>query len=214
MLRRTPSLGMLLGLLALALTAATPARSVAAPPAAPKAPRLTDAERGALARGELVLRRTAGGGEGLAGSLQGLLEIAATEQRTWETILDFAGQDAADDALQIERYGGAPLPGGGEGFGLAFRLRVFVRTVRYHLRHEHWPQLRLLTWTLDPSRPNDVERIDGSLASFPGSTPGRTLLVYRAAVDSGGVLPEFVKRYLATKALEDYLEGIRRRAEG
>lgn len=88
-----------------------------------------------------------------------------------------------------------------------------VTTARYTAWFTFDEAQRSIAWTLDKSAgDNTVSDVDGDyrLAEL---APGRTLLVYRAYVDSGLHVPQAIQTYMQKRSIPDLLRAIKRRVE-
>jgi hypothetical protein len=97
------------------------------------------------------------------------------------------------------------------------RLRQEIDATVTTARYVAWFRLdeatRTISWTLDKSAPeNTVKEADGDyrLAEL---APGRTIVVYRAYVDSGLHVPTAIQSYLQKRSIPDLLRAIKRRVE-
>ncbi len=88
-----------------------------------------------------------------------------------------------------------------------------VTTARYTAWYELDEPNHTIRWTLDKSAPgNTVVNVEGDYRAFELG-PTRTLLVYRASVDSGLRVPRFVQNYMTTKSIPDLLHALKQRVE-
>jgi hypothetical protein len=99
------------------------------------------------------------------------------------------------------------------------RLRVrqeidaTVTTARYVAWFRLDEAARTISWTLDKSAPeNTVKQVDGDYRMAELS-PSRTLLVYRAYVDSGLRVPMAIQSYMQKRSIPSLLRAIKRRVE-
>ena len=131
----------------------------------------------------------------------------------WEAVLDFETMASRSGQVRsVTRYRDT-VDDEVREIGLAYHLKVFVRDVHYALHHDYDARQHVLTWQLDPARDHDLRQLEGSFRTAPGRSPGTTLLVYESRVDTGLLVPEWVERHLRTKALRQFLDGIREGAE-
>lgn len=175
-------------------------------PLTTRAEELAPEQQERLQDGKLVLTRT---GEGETAELVGRLLIEAGPDRVLQAILDFSTLPERSPGLRVASvYLDRTRADGVREIAVAYELKVAGRTVHYHLAHEVAASGRTLRWTLDPSRSNDVERVDGSFV-LEDSAGGRTLAIYRATLDTGMAVPDFVAELLSEQSLKGYLRGVR-----
>jgi hypothetical protein len=173
---------------------------------APPALTLTPEERAALDRDEIVVRSDLSDPSG--GSVIGVVEIAASPERTLAAVLDLAPR-----VNEISGLKGLQEYGRGENWvGARWEVKLLATSVVFHMRYEYDPAQGVVHYALDTSQtPNDIVRAEGSYHLLP--TPGGTRIVYRSSTDSGRAVPTWVKRWLASEGLTQQLGGIRKRAE-
>ncbi len=88
-----------------------------------------------------------------------------------------------------------------------------VTTARYTAWYELDETHHAMHWKIDKSAPdNTIVDVDGDYRLFE-LAPARTLLVYRAAVDSGAHVPQFIQNHMTKKSIPDLLASIKRRCE-
>ncbi|MCA9493368.1 MAG: SRPBCC family protein [Myxococcales bacterium] len=177
------------------------AAAVAAPPAPPEP---TADELAKLTARDIVVR-TETSEDG--GSVVGLIDVAATPERTWAAVMDLPARVDAIGALKsVETYDVTDT-----GLGATWTLKVFgvsvVFSSLYALDREHWT----CVYDLDRSKDNDLTDASGSYQLVP--LEGGTRIVYRSKMATGGPVPGFVKRWLAVDALTEQLTDMRARAE-
>ena len=159
-----------------------------------------------LQDGKLVLTRT---GEGETAELVGRLLIEAEPDRVLQAILDFSTLPERSPGLRSASvYLDRTHSDGGREIAVAYELKVAGRTVHYHLAHQVEASGRTIRWSLDPSRSNDVEQVDGSFV-LEDASGGQTLAIYRATLDTGMAVPGFVAELLSEQSLKGYLRGVR-----
>lgn len=175
-------------------------------PLTTRAEELAPEQQERLQDGKLVLTRT---GEGETAELVGRLLIEAGPDRVLQAILDFSTLPERSPGLRSASvYLDLTRPDGVREIAVAYELKVAGRTVHYHLAHEVEASGRTIRWSLDPSRSNDVERVDGSFV-LEDASGGQTLATYRATLDTGMTVPDFVAELLSEQSLKGYLRGVR-----
>jgi hypothetical protein len=172
----------------------------------------TEAEWAKLVAGDVVTRMAP---ELEPDGAYGWVEIAAPPERIWAALTDPAVAVAASSAVkECTAYLDEPLPGGGRRVGWAYTLNVALSEVRYHLIRDLRPAEARMTWTLDPSRDNDLVLSTGSYGIGPGRTAGKALLTYESQLDSGRRIPAWIQQFLAGRALVSFLDRVRDTAQG
>jgi hypothetical protein len=88
-----------------------------------------------------------------------------------------------------------------------------VATAHYTLWFQIDAGVHTISWTLDrAAADNTVAQVDGDYRMAELSL-GRTLLVYRAYVDTGMHIPQSIQSYLQKRSIPDLLRAIKRRVE-
>lgn len=188
------------------------ALALAAPitaPAAPAAPvAVNTKEQADLAARKVVIRMDDGTGAGTSsGVTTGIIDVQASVDETIDAVFDLKARVAEVSGLKsVDYYLEAP-----PHLGAHWEMSVFGKEVVYNLLYEMDRPEGWATFSLDTSKPNDVERIDGTYHIY--RVDGATRLVYTSSSDPGTYVPGFIKNWLANDALGQVLEGIRARAE-
>jgi uncharacterized protein YndB with AHSA1/START domain len=194
---------------ALALLAAAVTAAAAAEPAAPILD-LTVEEAARLERGEAVVRLVPIRGEpdreGLAARL-----LPWPPERLFRAVAD--ADHWSEWVPFLERSERRRDPGGAPVWSLAFDLPLPLRDRRYRARvvaeepdadtSEDWT----VSWASVPGSGN-VARAQGSF-SLRAHGPGRTLVVFRTATDTGDRTPRFLQERALLQSLPWVLDGLR-----
>lgn len=171
--------------------------------AAPVVPPLTPAEQVALRSREVVVHAAVTDQQVES---TGFVASTASPARMWAAVLDFAARVAENDTLvAITEYARA----GVDDWSLRFEMSVFGFDAAFHNRFRR--DGGAVTYTLDPSRPNDLAVCDGWYVVEPRD--GGSLFVYRAVTRSETWAPAWVWRWIATDSMEQVMADIRARAE-
>jgi hypothetical protein len=185
---------MLVALVALALAAPEP-----------QVPSLTEAEEERLAAGEVLLRSWTDGGRVTA---LGVVRVDAPPRAVWPAVLDLGARVREGGTLAAVREYRRDGP---RTWFVQVDLALLGRELRLHHRY-HWDTTRqFATYTLDPSRPNDLALADGWYAlRHEGDA---SVLAFQSETEAKAPVPGWVKRWVAREQLEGLLRGIRARAE-
>jgi carbon monoxide dehydrogenase subunit G len=88
-----------------------------------------------------------------------------------------------------------------------------VTTARYTAWYRFDEATHTISWTLDKTASdNTVSGVEGDYR-LSEVAPGRTLLVYRAYVDSGLKVPQSIQQYMQRRSMPDLLRAIKKRVE-
>jgi ribosome-associated toxin RatA of RatAB toxin-antitoxin module len=75
------------------------------------------------------------------------------------------------------------------------------------------PRLGRITWRLDPTRAQDLERVEGAWQVVPLEGRDVCLVEYRVLVSVGRGVPRFVEEMLTRRSLPDVLRNLRREVD-
>jgi hypothetical protein len=168
----------------------------------------------ALRRGEVVVHREAATEAGSRDSFVAFVEVAAPSEKVWEAMLDFETLGYRSSLTrEVTRYRQEVLSDGSVLYGIRYRLSVLGVDVVYHVLHRQDPARSRLSWSLDPTKANDLAVVDGSFEVRPTDRPDRVTVVYESLIDPGMHLPAPLDRYLRGRQLVGHLEAIRSIAE-
>lgn len=137
----------------------------------------------------------------------GFVRANAPASKLWAAVLDIPARKAENPSLaDVSVYDRA-----GDTFGVRFELAMFgIRAVT----HERWscqPAEMTCRYTLDVSKPNDVDMDEGEWRVSPDATG--SIVTFFSTYHSEMWTPGWVRRWLATDSMETVLSGIARRAE-
>lgn len=186
----------------LALALLLPVSAVAAPPTYT----LTRDEVAALDEGEIVVRRqdseTGGGAVGIA-------QVAAPPEVVLDEVMNFEARVSEVGSLRsVERYSKEPHPG---TIGAKWTLSMLGISVVFHTLYDCHRDEGYCAFSLDPTKPNDLEAAEGHYLVTPRGSGTR--LVYANRMESGQFVPGWMRRWLAGRSLRQQVDGIRKRAE-
>jgi uncharacterized membrane protein len=172
---------------------------------------MTEVELAAVGKGEIPVRveafknargKSAGRGWGAIAIDRPIAEVWATLAR-YDDRAEYVPRLKSVEVLE-KRPGRARI---------RQEIDASVTTARYTAWFTFDEAQRSIAWTLDKSAgDNTVSDVDGDyrLAEL---APGRTLLVYRAYVDSGLHVPQAIQTYMQKRSIPDLLRAIKRRVE-
>lgn len=189
-------------LLVVGLLVALNGSAVAASPPPPLALEAGELEQ--LDAGSVIIRSPDAGGLTI-----GIVDIPATSEQVWATLLDFPARVESVGVLEsIDLYAPESDP---KGLGASFHLRVLGTDVRYHLRYDIDRAANFCAFALDPEREHDITEASGSYHVLPLPN-GQHRVVYRSKTETGRFVPGFVKKMLTNESLRSQLEDMRTRA--
>ena len=138
----------------------------------------------------------------------GFVEIEAPAATIWSVINDPKETVASSGSVtSCERYLREDTPTG-ESIGLHYVLNVAWTEITYSVLRDFRPSEGRMTWSLDPSKANDLAHTSGLYTLHPGRSPGHTLVIYVSQVDSGRRVPAAISQFLTGRALKGYLKHI------
>jgi uncharacterized membrane protein len=172
---------------------------------------LSEAELAAVAKGEVPIRiETFTNARGKsAGRGWGAIVIERPISEAWATLARYD-----DRAEYVPRLKSVTVlekqPGRAR---IRQEIDASVTTARYTAWFTFDESQRSISWTMDKSATdNTVSEVDGDYR-MAELAPGRTLLVYRAYVDSGLHVPQSIQSYMQKRSIPDLLRAIKRRIE-
>lgn len=167
---------------------------------------LTAAEEAALGGGEIVIRNVPSDSGGF---VVGVVDIQASPEKVWESILDFQARVADVRSLtKVESYDRSTDP---ERLGVKWVLSVLGQEIVFHIKYEVDRASGWCRYALDTTKENDIVSSEGSYQVY--SVGSSTRFVYRSQSDSGRRMPGWLRRWFAVDSLKDQITGIRRRAQ-
>jgi hypothetical protein len=171
---------------------------------------LTEAELRAVTAGEVPTRIEAFTNERgkAAGRGWGAIVIERPLAEVWATLLRFEERPQYVPRLQSATV----LERQRDRARVRQEVDATVTTSRYTLWFHLDEIEHIIGWTLDKTADNTVTDADGDyrLAEL---APARTLLAYRAYVDTGLRIPQSIQTYMQKRSIPDLLRAIKRRVE-
>lgn len=195
----------MLGLLAGVLLGADPT-----PPDPYSAQGLTEEDRAAIEKGEVVvkgeLHKTTEGqnaGRGVA-----YARAARDVEACWPILVDYGSHPEFMPRLERVTY----LERTPERARATHEVRILWSTYRYTVALEFDAPRKTVAWSLDRSVKNDIKDTTGRWELLP-LAGGATLIKYTVAVDTGMFVPRFLEEFLTRRDLPAILDNFRRRVE-
>lgn len=174
------------------------------PGVAPSAVQVTADEATRLAAREVVVRPASAN----AGQTIAIADCQATPSALIAAVLDVEARKREVSAItDVAVYERQP-----DAVGARFTITVLGSDTVFHVLYDVDAPGGYTTYHLDPSKPNELERSEGSYHAY-ALTGATTRLVFRTTVDNGGWVPGWVKERLTSGPLVDQVNGIRARAE-
>lgn len=134
-----------------------------------------------------------------------LVEIDAAPSRVWQVISDPAHLRASTRTVQtLTVHSDQTGPDGVREQRLGYVIKVGLGHVRYNVIRRYDLAQGRMTFTLDPTRDNDIAATEGLWTLHP-TADGGTLFVYEARLDSGRPIPAFIQDELTEQSLKRFL---------
>ena len=180
--------------------------------ARPDFPSLSQKQEEKLAAGKLVLVAASSGEAGRM--VTGVIQIDAEHQKIWSILLNNQNiVDSSKAIREVKTYKDVTTSGVRD-LRLAFLLKVGWSEIRYHTARSYHVASQYMTWVLDKKKTNDIAWTEGSYSTWPGRKPGSTLFLYKARIDTGRAVPEWLEEDLTESSLKRYLLYVQKLAEG
>jgi len=178
----------------------------------PTLPTLTAKQQARLDSGKLVLLTEAGGGEGKK-LVTGIIEIKTKPDVIWPIVLSNKHiLDSSKAIREVTTYKDETV-GGVRDLRLAYVLKVGWSEIRYHSARKYYAAKSYMTWVLDKDKTNDIRWTEGSYSTWPGREPTTTVFLYKARIETGKAVPEWLEEELTESSLRKYLVYIKKIAE-
>ncbi len=173
-----------------------------APPPTP----LSEDERRAVDRGEVLVRDMAGRTDGRRVVV---FTVEAPPERVWAVISRFSAFPTYIDEVKKA----VVLEDGPAGTVVAFTVSQFGFTLTYYVRHRYDTVARVGTWTLDYSKESDLDDSIGfwRVSPMPG-VPGRSLVEHSTHVALKTAMPGFLRSWIADNSLRSTGDWVRKHA--
>ncbi|MEE2827757.1 MAG: hypothetical protein VX498_01095 [Myxococcota bacterium] len=179
----------------------------------PTLPDLSGKESERLEEGKLVLTTDRSGGEGKA-LVTGVIMIRAEPAKIWSVVLSNEHIKTSSKSIkEVTTYKDVVGEDGVRDLRLAYLLKVGWTEIRYHSARRYHAAADYMTWVLDTTRDNDIEWTEGSYSTWPGSSPGSTVFLYKARIETGKGIPQWLEEDLTESSLKKYLVYVKKIAE-
>ncbi|MCP4869264.1 MAG: hypothetical protein GY898_11160 [Proteobacteria bacterium] len=203
------SAGMRITWLLLAASLLLPSLASAAKPTLPT---LTEKQQTKVEAGKLVLLSE--DTENGTAMVTGLMEIEADAAEIWHIVLDEGHIIASSGATkECKTYKDETGSDGLRDLRMAFMLKVGFSEIRFHSHRTVNQPDGWMTWQLDPGMGNDIKATVGSYSLWPASTPGKVLFLYKARIETGKKVPEWLEEELTESSLKKFLMYVKDVAE-
>ena len=170
----------------------------------PSMPQLTEKQAAAIADGKIVMFE-----EDAAGTnkfVQGIALIEADASAVWALLLDAEFMKGSSSAVEDVTFYDDRTENGVRRMGTSWTLKVAFQEVKYSTLREYHAAEGHMTWTLDPTKENDLASTDGSYTTLPGPRPGTTYLIYKSFFDAGKSMPSWMEENIAESGIKKYLK--------
>lgn len=174
--------------------------------AAPAAPTLTQGEQKDFDKGKIVVRHeeTDSGGRVTA-----VTHVSAPPAVVLDEVMNLEARQPESSVLtSVEIYRKQSAP---DVTGATFTLTILGGKTVFSILYDCHRDQGYCTYTLDPSKKNDIVSSDGYYLVLPDGSGTR--LVYASRADTGRSMPGWMKRWIAGSSLQGQVDGIRKRAE-
>jgi len=175
-------------------------------------PSLNEKQQARLDDGKLVLLSESAGGEGKK-LVTGIIRIKAKADAIWPIVLSNKHiRDSSKAIREVNTYKDETTAGVRD-LRLAYLLKVGWSEIRYHSARRYRASDGYMTWVLDKERENDIRWTEGSYSTWPISGSEDTLFLYKARIETGKAVPEWLEEELTQSSLRKYLVYIKKIAE-
>jgi hypothetical protein len=172
----------------------------------PGLPDLNEKQSKALADGKIVM--VEGNKEDTNKFVLGVALVPAEAVDVWALLLDSEFMKTSSSAIEDAVFYDDRVEDGIRRMGIAWTLKVAFQEVKYFTLREYHVADGHMTWTLDPTKENDLASTVGSYTTLPGPKSGTTYLVYRSFFDAGRSMPTWVEESITEKGIKKYLKNL------
>jgi hypothetical protein len=135
--------------------------------------------------------------------------VAHSSDRVWAVLTDFESQPSWQPSTQEARI----VRTDGNHVWVDERLSFFLIGVRYRMIYTLEPDIGTVSWILDEAEEHDIGGTTGAWILERIAGGQSTLLTYRAWIDTGRRVPEFIESFLLERALPALIESVRVEAD-
>ena len=184
------------------------APAVAASGAEAEGGALTREDVARLERGEVLLRNQVDKDAKGRGRGRAIVLIRRPPAAVWTVLTDYEKHtEFMPGVVRSKVYSRADRT-----VGVAYTLKVLLKSIRYHCLCTAAPDQRAIRWTLDKSRKNDIAGTTGCWEIRPHGDGG-SIAIYSLAVDTGMSVPRFVQNFLTRRDLPNVARALKKRVE-
>ncbi len=170
--------------------------------ATPPAPVAVSTEESALLQsGGVVVRYGGDRAQTVA-----MVDVRATPERVMAAVMDLPARVQDIGALSgVETYNAV-----GDDISAKWTMNISMVSVVFHIQYDCEMAKYYCLYTLDSTKPNDIESSNGSYQAYAIESGSR--LVYRTDSMAAGA-PEWLRKRLASSSATEMLLGMKARAE-
>ena len=178
----------------------------------PTMPSLTEKQQARVDDGKLVLLTESAGGEGKK-LVTGIIRIEAEADEIWPIVLSNKSIRESSKAIREVNTYKDETTAGVRDLRLAYLLKVGWSEIRYHSARRYKASDGYMTWVLDKEKENDIRWTEGSYSTWPAGGSKGTIFLYKARIETGKAVPEWLEEELTQSSLRKYLVYIKKIAE-
>lgn len=197
-----------LAVFALALAVLLPTSAFAAKPALPE---LSEADQKKISDGKIVLKKTELG-EG-ASIVNAVVELGASPDELWPILFSVDHMKESSGSIKSLEATRDEFVGSDRFLDLSYVLKVGWSEIKYSVNRHYTASDDTMRWTLDKSKPADIEWTEGSYSFYPASSPDKVLFLYRARIVTGKAIPKWLEEDLTESSLKKYIKYLKETAE-
>ena len=143
------------------------------------------------------------------GTARSIVEVAGLvphpPSRVWAVLTDFESQSNWQPSTREARI----VRADGNHVWVDERLSFFLVGIRYRMIYTLEPEVGTISWILDETAEHDIGGTTGAWMLERIAAGRKTLLTYRAWIDTGRRVPEFIGSFLLERSLPSLIESVR-----
>lgn len=180
----------------------------------PNCPVLSDDQRAQIEAGKVVVYASKEDPDSSVATATGIVEIQGTEREIFAILTSEAHSEAASKAMQdCQIVHDEQVAAGHRRLTVTYTMKVVTQTIQWTVVRDVYEGQGLLTFEIDPSYDNDIAWTAGQYSLYPGSSSGKTIVVYVSNLDSGRRIPQWVEEELTEGSLKKYLKYLKTATE-